>query len=45
MEFIPPDEDVEPLVMALENALPDVLDASVSELNFKVRSIGGLFNT
>jgi predicted unusual protein kinase regulating ubiquinone biosynthesis (AarF/ABC1/UbiB family) len=33
--FIPPDQDIMPIVMALEDALPDVLDASVSELNFK----------
>jgi aarF domain-containing kinase len=35
MGFIPPDENVEPIVVALENALPDVLDASVGELNVK----------
>ena len=33
--FIPPDTDLAPLVAALNRALPDVLDASVSELNFK----------
>ena len=33
--FIPPDEDLEPIVNALNTALPDVLNASVAELNFK----------
>jgi predicted unusual protein kinase regulating ubiquinone biosynthesis (AarF/ABC1/UbiB family) len=33
--FIPPETDLAPLVAALNRALPDVLDASVSELNFK----------
>lgn len=35
MGFIPQDENVEPIVTALENALPNVLDASVAELNVK----------
>lgn len=35
MGFIPPDEDVEPIVLALEEALPNVLNASVGELNVK----------
>lgn len=35
MGFIPPDEDETPIVVALEDALPDVLDASVGELNLK----------
>lgn len=33
--FLPPDIDLDPIVGALEDALPDVLDASVGELNFK----------
>eukprot|EP00640_Fibrocapsa_japonica_P000829 CAMPEP_0113934326 /NCGR_PEP_ID=MMETSP1339-20121228/1653_1 /TAXON_ID=94617 /ORGANISM="Fibrocapsa japonica" /LENGTH=726 /DNA_ID=CAMNT_0000936077 /DNA_START=52 /DNA_END=2232 /DNA_ORIENTATION=+ /assembly_acc=CAM_ASM_000762 len=33
--FIPRGLDTQPIVRALENALPDVLDASVGELNFK----------
>lgn len=35
MGFIPEDEDVQPIVVALEGALPNVLDAPVGELNFK----------
>ena len=35
MGFIPEDVDQEPLVLALEKALPDVLNASVGELNIK----------
>jgi len=35
LDFIPPEEDIAPIVVALENALPDVLNASVGELNFK----------
>ena len=33
--FIPRAEETEPIAVALEAALPDVLNASVSELNFK----------
>ena len=33
--FIPPDTDLTPIEVALENALPDVLNADVSELNIK----------
>lgn len=33
--FIPPNEDTAPIVLALEQALPDVLNAPVGELNFK----------
>jgi len=33
--FIPENTDLEPIEIALENALPDVLNADVSELNFK----------
>ncbi|KOO29007.1 ABC-1 domain-containing protein [Chrysochromulina tobinii] len=33
--FIPPEEDIGPIVTALNAALPDVLNAPVSELNFK----------
>eukprot|EP00980_Cylindrotheca_fusiformis_P011821 scaffold2816_cov121-Cylindrotheca_fusiformis.AAC.37 len=33
--FIPQDIDVKPIEIALENALPDVLNAEISELNFK----------
>jgi hypothetical protein len=33
--FLPPDTDLKPIVDALEEALPDVLGASVGELNFK----------
>ena len=35
MGFIPGDVDEEPLILALEKALPDVLNASVGELNIK----------
>lgn len=35
MGFIPPDVDTSPIVVALEGALPDVLNAPVGELNFK----------
>mmetsp|Transcript_2933 Transcript_2933/g.11878 ORF Transcript_2933/g.11878 Transcript_2933/m.11878 type:complete len:807 (-) Transcript_2933:44-2464(-) len=35
MGFIPEDIDASPIVVALENVLPDVLGASVGELNFK----------
>jgi predicted unusual protein kinase regulating ubiquinone biosynthesis (AarF/ABC1/UbiB family) len=33
--FIPEGTDVTPIEIALENALPDVLSADISELNFK----------
>ena len=33
--FIPPEEDIGPIVTALNAALPDVLNAPISELNFK----------
>ena len=33
--FIPEDIDAKPIEVALEDALPDVLDADISELNFK----------
>jgi predicted unusual protein kinase regulating ubiquinone biosynthesis (AarF/ABC1/UbiB family) len=33
--FLPDGEDPAPIAAALEAALPDVLNASVSELNFK----------
>ena len=33
--FIPEDQDLRPIELALEDALPDVLSASVNELNFK----------
>lgn len=33
--FLPPDTDLQPIVKALGSALPDVLGASVGELNFK----------
>lgn len=35
MGFIPPEVDTAPIVVALEGALPDVLNAPVGELNFK----------
>jgi len=35
MGFIPENTDLKPIEVALENALPDVLNADVSELNFK----------
>lgn len=35
MGFIPADVDTAPIVVALEDALPDVLNAAVGELNFK----------
>jgi aarF domain-containing kinase len=43
--FIPPDEKLDPIVMALEKALPDVLDASVGDLNLKnvINSLGDVF--
>lgn len=33
--FLPPETDLQPIVEALNGALPDVLGASVGELNFK----------
>lgn len=33
--FLPPETKLEPIIEALNNALPDVLGASVGELNFK----------
>lgn len=35
MGFIPEDVDAQPIVLALEKALPDVLNAPVGELNIK----------
>ena len=35
MGFIPSDVDTKPIVIALEDALPNVLSAPVGELNFK----------
>lgn len=35
MGFIPQNVDTKPIIEALSNALPDVLNASVGELNFK----------
>jgi len=35
MGFIPSETDLKPIEIALEQALPDVLNADVSELNFK----------
>ena len=35
MGFIPKDVDTAPIVLALEQTLPDVLNAAVGELNFK----------
>jgi predicted unusual protein kinase regulating ubiquinone biosynthesis (AarF/ABC1/UbiB family) len=35
MGFIPMDIDTAPIVLALEDALPDVLNSAVGELNFK----------
>lgn len=45
MGFIPADIDAEPIVVALEKALPDVLGASVGELNFRnvINSLGDVF--
>ena len=43
--FIPEDQDLRPIEIALEDALPDVLTASVDELNFKnvVSKLGDVF--
>lgn len=35
MGFIPDDVDITPIVIALENALPDVLNSAVGDFNFK----------
>jgi len=45
--FIPMDTDLKPIEMALENALPDVLNADVSELNFKnvINALGDIMYT
>ena len=45
--FIPEDTDVKPIEVALENALPDVLNAEISELNFKnvVSKLGDIMYT
>ncbi|VEU42962.1 unnamed protein product [Pseudo-nitzschia multistriata] len=45
--FIPNDTDAKPIEVALERALPDVLNADISELNFKnvVNKLGDIFYT
>lgn len=45
--FIPDGTDVRPIELALEKALPDVLNANISELNFKnvVGKLGDIFYT
>jgi aarF domain-containing kinase len=45
--FIPEGTDLKPIEVALENALPDVLNADVSELNFKnvVNKLGDIMYT
>jgi hypothetical protein len=45
--FIPLDTDVRPIEIALEKALPDVLNAEISELNFRnvVNKLGDIFYT
>lgn len=45
--FIPDGTDLEPIETALENALPDVLNADISELNFKtvVNELGDIMYT
>ena len=45
--FIPPNTDAKPIEVALESALPDVLNADISELNFKnvVNKLGDIFYT
>jgi len=45
--FIPPEIDSKPIEVALEKALPDVLNADISELNFKnvVNKLGDIFYT
>jgi len=43
--FIAPDVDPKPIIIALERALPNVLTASVGELNFKnvISKLGNIF--
>lgn len=45
--FIPLDTDARPIEVALEKALPDVLNAEISELNFRnvVNKLGDIFYT
>lgn len=45
--FIPPEQDPAPIVEALSKALPDVLNASVGELNFKnvINKLGDVMYT
>ena len=45
--FIPEDTDLKPIELALEDALPDVLNADISELNFKnvVSELGDIMYT
>mmetsp|Transcript_46117 Transcript_46117/g.68700 ORF Transcript_46117/g.68700 Transcript_46117/m.68700 type:complete len:824 (-) Transcript_46117:1737-4208(-) len=45
--FIPDGTDLTPIEVALENALPDVLNAEISELNFKnvVNKLGDIMYT
>ena len=45
--FIPEGTDVKPIELALEDALPDVLSADISELNFKnvVGELGDIMYT
>ena len=45
--FIPPNTDAKPIEVALESALPDVLNADITELNFKnvVEKLGDIFYT
>ncbi|KAL7512379.1 hypothetical protein ACHAXN_009361 [Cyclotella atomus] len=45
--FIPEDTDLKPIELALEDALPDVLNADISELNFKnvVGELGDMMYT
>eukprot|EP00804_Cyclotella_cryptica_P005702 CCRYP_000066-RC/>CCRYP_000066-RC protein AED:0.31 eAED:0.31 QI:2105/1/1/1/0.75/0.4/5/294/436 len=45
--FIPEGTDVKPIELALENALPDVLNTDISELNFKnvVGKLGDIMYT
>lgn len=45
--FIPEGTDLRPIELALENALPDVLNADISELNFKnvINKLGDIMYT
>lgn len=45
--FIPEGTDLEPIQLALEKALPDVLDADIAELNFKnvISKLGDIMYT